>query len=575
MYAKVLDPTLTLDSEPIGGQADFSISFGGNSSAQAKRSIAGGTTTVARGPYSTVFGDNCVTLSSGSDSLAHGYQTVTDAPASHTEGSYTVVMNKKYTEGMFDPSAEPGQPGQPTEPSETPTDTLAMDTRRGEAGHASGFNSYVSGFAGYTDGVSNVADGHISKASGRSNRSWSYLSKTDGKNSVVKPDSTDTTATGEGSWANGDNVQIVGAKYAYSGGTNNYVGSEAHNSFSYGNNLNVIGENQCVVGQYNSTDVNSVFEVGTGTPDHRNTSFKVTKDGKVYCGSDTVATSTEVSRKIGLSENETLSRITRVDARKLDTTGGVLTGTVYLTNGGMRIGTNSIAQGNGIKDGHLYLGTYNEGSESNIFEVGSGADSVNRVNALSVSNNGYVKVTNAPISGTDVVNLRYANSYYYRVTNCTLILENVDLNSCKTPGTYQVNTDTIGGTIKNTPYPYAFKLIVQRFSDYYIQKLIGKNGDEYQRSYNGSEWLSWTKLATISDIDEKLSDVESSNSVQLSHSKILNEDKNNIKVDTWKTTDDNSSISIYNNYTALNGKSGLTASKNQVEIKSTASGEIG
>ena len=406
LYAKVLDPTLTLDSEPIGGQADFSVSLGGNSSAQAKRAIAGGTTTVARGPYSTVFGDNCVTLAAGSDSLAHGYQTVTDAPASHTEGSYTVVMNQKYVEGMFDPSTEPGQPGQPTEPSETPADTLSMDTRRGEAGHASGFNSYVSGFAGYTDGVSNVADGHISKASGRSNRAWSYLSKVDGYQSVVKPDDTDKDATGEGSWANGNNVQIIGAKYAYSGGTNNFVSKASNNSFSYGTNLNVNGENQCIVGQYNSNDLNSIFEVGTGNSTSRHTAFRVTKDGKVYYDNAEIASLIEVDRRINAAGTSIESKINDVANSKLDRSGGVLTGTVYLTNGGMRIGTNSIALGDGIKDGHLYLGTYNEGSESNIFEVGSGADSTHRVNALSVTSAGQVQIANAPKDDNDIVRLK-------------------------------------------------------------------------------------------------------------------------------------------------------------------------
>lgn len=406
LYAKVLDPTLTLDSEPIGGQADFSVSLGGNSSAQAKRAIAGGTTTVARGPYSTVFGDNCVTLAAGSDSLAHGYQTVTDAPASHTEGSYTVVMNQKYVEGMFDPSAEPGQPGQPTEPSETPADTLSMDTRRGEAGHASGFNSYVSGFAGYADGVSNVADGHISRVGGRSNRAWSYLSKVDGYQSVVKPDDTDENATGEGSWANGNNVQIIGAKYAYSGGTNNFVSKTSNNSFSYGTNLNVNSENQCIVGQYNSNDLNSIFEVGTGNSTSRHTAFKVTKDGKVYYDSAEIASLIEVDRRINTAGTSIESKIRDVADSKLDRSGGVLTGTVYLTNGGMRIGTNSIALGDGIKDGHLYLGTYNEGSESNIFEVGSGTDSTHRVNALSVTSAGQVQIANAPKDDDDTVRLK-------------------------------------------------------------------------------------------------------------------------------------------------------------------------
>lgn len=108
---------------------------------------------------------------------------------------------------MFDPPSSSSGSGSGSEkPGSTPTDTLQMDSRRGEAGHADGFNSYVSGFAAHTDGVSNVADGHISKASGRSNRAWSYLSKVDGYQSVVKPDETDTDATGEGSWANGKDI---------------------------------------------------------------------------------------------------------------------------------------------------------------------------------------------------------------------------------------------------------------------------------------------------------------------------------------------------------------------------------
>ena len=284
LYAKILDSTLTLDSEVIGGQGNFSTSFGGNSSAQGKRSFAAGTTTVARGNYSAVFGDNSVTLATGTDSLAHGYQTVTAAPASHTEGAFTVVMNKKYTEGMFESSSSGGSSsgGGTGEPSTTPTDTLQMDSRRGEAGHADGFNSYVSGFAAHTDGVSNVADGHISKASGRSNRAWSYLSKVDGYQSVVKPDDTDTTATGEGSWANGKDIQIVGAKYAYAGGENGRVSKAANHSFSYGKGLTALAESQAVFGKYNSGDESSLFIVGYGDSDtDRKTAFRILDNGQV------------------------------------------------------------------------------------------------------------------------------------------------------------------------------------------------------------------------------------------------------------------------------------------------------
>lgn len=354
-YAKVLYPALT-DEEPIGAIGDYAASFGGNSSVQAKRGIGGGTSSVTKGAYSQSLGDNTVTTPNASDSTAIGYQTTTDAPAAFTHGSYAVVMSKKYVEGMFDPNVEPGQggSGQPTEPGTTPADTLEMDTRRGEAASAGGFNCYSSGFAAETDGVSNVADGHISKSSGRSNRSWSYLSKTDGKNSVVKPDDTDTDATGEGSWANGDSINIVGAKYAYAGGTNNAVYKGADNSFSYGEGLQTKNKNQTVVGQYNdSTDPDEIFGIGVGaSADNRKTSFKATKDGKIYYNDFEVSNQQTTSNAIDDLNNilspkvdsntteitnlwstvrETNSNLNRLNETKYDKTGGTINGDVTIT----------------------------------------------------------------------------------------------------------------------------------------------------------------------------------------------------------------------------------------------------
>lgn len=327
-YAKVLYPELT-DAEPLGAIGDYAASFGGNSSVQAKRGIGGGTSSVTKGAYSQSLGDNTVTTPKASDSTAIGYQTTTDAPGAFTHGSFTVVMSQKYIEGMFDPSTKPGQggSGQPTEPGTTPTDTLEMDSRRGEAASAGGFNSYSSGFAAEVDGVSNVADGHISKSSGRSNRSWSYLSKTDGKNSVVKPDPTNTDATGEGSWANGDNIQIIGAKYAYSGGNNNIVFAGADNSFSYGEGLQVKHKNQVVIGQYNDSNNNDlfVFGIGTGNSDRKN-ALRVSKEGKFYYGdfevsnlkttNDAVAS---LDNKLSPKINSNINEITKLWSTLRDT----------------------------------------------------------------------------------------------------------------------------------------------------------------------------------------------------------------------------------------------------------------
>ena len=357
IYAKKLDPTLSLNSEPIGALGDYSATFGGNGQSKGKRAFTAGTTVLAKANYSAAFGDNSVTLAHGTDGMAQGYQTVIDAPASHSEGAYTIVMNQKYVEGMFDPDVEPGQPGQPVEPGTTPTDTLQMDSRRGEAGHADGFNSYVSGFAAHTDGVSNVADGHISKASGRSNRAWSYLSKVDGYQSVVKPDDTDTDATGEGSWANGYDIQLVGAKYAYAGGDHGRVLKGADYSFSYGLGLAALGKAQAVFGQYNNGDDNSVFIVGNGISDtQRNTAFQVLKNGQVIVNSAPVNEQSVVrlaeynvlnSKIIGNSTEitnlwntvrETNSNLINVDNNSYKKTGGAISGNVQVT-GSLKVQT--------------------------------------------------------------------------------------------------------------------------------------------------------------------------------------------------------------------------------------------
>lgn len=362
IYAKKLDPTLSLDSEPIGALGDYSATFGGNGQSKGKRTFTAGTTVLAKANYSAAFGDNSVTLAHGTDGMAQGYQTVIDAPASHSEGAYTVVMNQKYVEGMFNPDVEPGQPGQPrqpgqpgqpgqpVEPGTTPTDTLQMDSRRGEAGHADGFNSYVSGFAAHTDGVSNVADGHISKASGRSNRAWSYLSKVDGYQSVVKPDDTDADATGEGSWANGYDIQLIGAEYAYAGGAHGRVSKGADYSFSYGLGLDALGKAQAVFGQYNNGDDNSVFIVGNGISDtQRNTAFRVLKNGQVIVNSAPVNeqsvvrlaeynvlnskiidNSTEITN-LWNTVRETNSNLIKVDNNSYKKTGGAISGNVRVT----------------------------------------------------------------------------------------------------------------------------------------------------------------------------------------------------------------------------------------------------
>lgn len=91
---------------------------------------------------------------------------------------------------------------------------------------------------------------------------------------------------------------------------------------------------------------------------------------------------------------------------------------------------------------------------------------------------------------------------YYQLTKGTDLPENADLNDYKTAGTYQAPSDAIAGTIKNTPYKFAFKLIVENFVYYKVQRVQGQDSDQlWQRTYINSGWENWVQIATINYVD--------------------------------------------------------------------------
>ena len=120
------------------------------------------------------------------------------------------------------------------------------------------------------------------KTSDKSNRALAYLSKAGGSQSIVKPNDSDKNATGEGSCANGYDIQIDGAKYAYAGGQHVRVEKDANNSFAYGDNLIVKADSQAVFGKYNAADDVSLFMIGAGTDEeHRKTIMRALNNGQV------------------------------------------------------------------------------------------------------------------------------------------------------------------------------------------------------------------------------------------------------------------------------------------------------
>ena len=117
--------------------------------------------------------------------------------------------------------------------------------------------------------------------------------------------------------------------------------------------------------------------------------------------------------------------------------------------------------------------------------------------------------TTDPTEALHAVNKQYGDSNYYQVTKGTDIPENADLNNYTTPGTYQAPNDATGKTIKNTPYRFAFKLIVENFAYlYFVQRVFGQGKDQlWQRVKADGVWSDWVKFATTDYVDNKTADL--------------------------------------------------------------------
>lgn len=216
--ATSLDPTLTGNINK-GATGNYASSFGGKSAAMGKRSLAEGTTTIAKGNYSHVEGDNSVAL--GNDSHAEGYMTVSKGEQSHAEGIRTVSKGTSshtegyetessgayshaegeitkstgeasHTEGFktesaglyshaegnnskvltslpsnsTDSSSDTGDNGQS---GTTTDDNWNVDEHFGEAAHVEGADNVAIGFASHAEGVNNKAHGHYAHTEGIKN----------------------------------------------------------------------------------------------------------------------------------------------------------------------------------------------------------------------------------------------------------------------------------------------------------------------------------------------------------------------------------------------------------------------
>ena len=320
--ATQLDPTLT-GNIPYGAVGDFAVVLGGKGQGSGKRSLAQGTTTIAKGNYSHSEGDNSVAL--GSDSHAEGYQTVSYGPGSHSEGENTIAMadrshaegnntvangNYSHSEGqgtnaeglrshaegletttygehshtegqktitqnnyiIVDAGEIPPTPQPPTPPSPTPPTPEEYDAMNGVAAHAEGYYTVAFGIGSHSEGEKSRAYARYAHAEGGNTQAGELVKrKTENNKDYYTTNSSaqyqhsegeNTLATGNVSHAEGYGTKALGTA-SHSGGYETVAG------YDY----------QTIIGRYNNNKQETLFEVGNGSVQTPSNAFEVTETG--------------------------------------------------------------------------------------------------------------------------------------------------------------------------------------------------------------------------------------------------------------------------------------------------------
>lgn len=311
--ATSLDPTLTGNINK-GATGNYATSFGGKSAAMGKRSLAEGTTTIAKGNYSHVEGDNSVAL--GNDSHAEGYMTVSKGEQSHAEGIRTISKGTSshtegyetestgayshaegeitkstgeasHTEGFKTESAGlyshaegnnskvlTSLPSTSSTGGSSSTDTTDdnwnVDEHFGEAAHVEGADNIAIGFASHAEGVNNKAHGHYAHAEGIKNIAG--LETEEGVILAPHAEGYNTTASGNYSHsegytteASGNNSHTEGDQTIASGisshaeghntkASNNYSHSEGSDTIASGTSSHSEGGGTKALGDYSHTE---------------------------------------------------------------------------------------------------------------------------------------------------------------------------------------------------------------------------------------------------------------------------------------------------------------------------------
>lgn len=210
-----LDPELS-DMQPYGATGQYSVSFGGKSSAQGKGSVAEGTVTVAKGGFSHAEGSGTAAL--GSSSHAEGSQTTALRSATHAEGYMTVALNDYAHSEGYGTTAE-GQAahaeGVDTYAYEKAAHAEGIETRAEEGAHAEGYKSRAENYGAHAEGDNTKAANDAAHAEGNKTTAFGPASHVEGH----------ITRTGV-QYENGD---IAGGSYAHAEGDHTVAtGQSAH-----------------------------------------------------------------------------------------------------------------------------------------------------------------------------------------------------------------------------------------------------------------------------------------------------------------------------------------------------------
>lgn len=290
--ATIADPTLT-GNIAYGGTGAFATVFGGKAAAIGKRSLAHGTTTIAKGNYSHAEGDNSVAL--GNDSHAEGYATLSQGRVSHSEGNSTISQGAySHAEGIQTKAIgeESHSEGLRTEAGGLASHSEGIDTKSAALGsHSEGSNTQIknaipSGGGGggggdtplpdpswsaddhigeyaHTEGGSTIAYGYCAHAEGFGNVAFGHYSHAEGWHTTAGAvDSSNNKLLGYGAHAEGRETKAL-ADYSHAEGYRTIA------NYQY----------QTVVGTYNENKSDTLFEVGNGENGNTSNAFEVYKDG--------------------------------------------------------------------------------------------------------------------------------------------------------------------------------------------------------------------------------------------------------------------------------------------------------